>query len=106
MKTLAELNDSQYMRDSHEWSGTYVLKYAYVIGRYGHSGSHSHLVRIETAVSELVEHRPRTIGVGQVFSSYSLCNKQRGQHGATPILDSRWDTKDITCAKCKKMLGA
>lgn len=100
--TLADIN----VRGSYDapWD-KYTLHKSYAVGRYGHTGTHTHLVSISVVIKEDGEHRPGTLTVGQIAMSAPLCNSQRGQHGATPEMDKRWDTKDVTCAKCRVILG-
>ena len=99
--TLADLNAKSHDR---QWD-RYTLRTEYVIGRYGRVGTHLHLVQVEVVVKEEGEHKPGTYSVGQVFSSEPLCNSRRGQHGAKPFMDKRWDTKDVTCKKCRVIIG-
>ena len=100
--TLADLNKEP--RES-DWQGVYRIRQEYRIGRYGHAGSHSHLIDVGIIVAELQEHKPGTLRVGQLFRSAPICNSQRGQHGAQPLMDPRLGLDDITCAKCRERLG-
>jgi len=82
----------------------YTLKDVYVIGRYGNVGTHVHVVQTEVVVAETGEHKPGTFKVGDVFSSAPVCNSRRGQHGAQPFFNSRWDLVNVTCKKCQYWL--
>jgi len=97
---LAEMNTGPYV---HTWHN-YTLKRVYAVGRYGRTGTHTHLVETEIVIAESGEHKPGTFVVGNVARSAPMCNSQRGQHGAQPVFDPRWDLVNITCKKCQKWL--
>ena len=99
MKTLADLNAHVYERD---WD-CYRLRREWRVVRYGWSGSHTHIITIEIVVIERGEHKSGTFKVGDIFSSAPECNSQRGQHGGIPLMNPRWDLRDVTCAKCKRI---
>jgi len=82
----------------------YTLKTVYAVGRYGKVGTHVHVIRTEVAIAETGEHETGTFKVGDVFSSEPMCNSQRGQHGAKPFFDLRWDLVNVTCKKCQYWL--
>ena len=101
---LSEMNTGR-MHNTRIWE-PYTLKTVFAVGRYGRTGTHIHVIRMEVVVGETGEHRTGTFTVGSVFSTQPWCNSNRGQHGASPIFDSRWDLVDVTCKKCQFYLWA
>jgi hypothetical protein len=113
--TLAELLESYKARLAargldarREWEN-YTLETSFAVGRNGNqrsyrgaTGSHMHVLTVETVIGERGAHKPGTYKIGDAFSVRGMC-ASNGQNTGRVVAGI--DTDSVTCSKCVAYLA-
>lgn len=90
---LSTLNDLRQVKET-EQEGTKLREF-YAIGESGIGGSRGHLLFVQEVISS-----ERGLAPGSLYTCVVAC----GAHVQGVIVPG-WDLKDLTCAKCEKILA-